>query len=51
MAKIDPFTEKTFKIYFKPNNLGAISLPLEYIINRNHIFETTLTAYVTLINV
>ena len=30
--------------------LGAICLPLTYIINRTHIFEIFITAYVTLVN-
>lgn len=49
-VKIDGQSEKEFTIRFKPNMLGAINLPLHYVINKEHIFEIYVTAYVTLVN-
>jgi LEA14-like dessication related protein len=51
LTKIEAGTTKTFRIVFKPNSLGTVSLPLGYVINRHHSFELPVTAFVTLINV
>lgn len=37
-VKIEGRSEKEFIVKFKPNSLGAMSVPLNYVINRSHIF-------------
>lgn len=38
IVKIEGKSEKEFTVKFKPNMLGAMSLPLNYAINRHHVF-------------
>ena len=43
-------SEGKFTINLKPMKLGQIKIPLGYIINQKYIFQVTITANVTLVN-